>query len=193
MRPPREIEPGSYYHFGSRGNFKQDIVLDDFDRRMWVSLVGYVSRKQDWLILSYCLMTNHFHLVIQAGDDDVSAAMQVLNGEFSRRANRRHRRAGHLFENRFRAKPIRDEGHLFAACAYVVLNPCAAGICDDPAEWPWSSYGACIGTAHPPAFLAVGELLSLFAAEPARARELYRSFVRSRQGLVSDTEFWEPD
>jgi putative transposase len=192
MRPPRQIATGSYYHIGSRGNFKQAIVQDDFDRRSWIQLAEYVTRKVDWLIAAYCLMTNHFHLVLQAGEEDVSAAMQVLNSEFSRRSNRRHGRAGHLFENRFYSKRIRNEKHFRAACAYVVLNPCAAGVCDDPADWPWSSHRATLGLDLPPSFLSVGELLKMFGRDAHGARAAYDRLVRSRHGRVSDTEFWTP-
>ena len=193
MRGGRHIGEGCYYHLGSRGNFKQAIVVDDFDRTMWTQLLGAVTRKSDWLILAYCLMTNHFHLVVQAGRSSVSDAMQVLNGEFSRRANGRWKRRGHLFENRFHSEPILSDAHLLEACRYVDLNPCRAGICPSPEDWQWSSYRAAVGKAHPPAFLAVGELLGLFGPDPVRAREAYREFVLSRHVLVSDTVFWDCD
>jgi REP element-mobilizing transposase RayT len=190
VRDGRHFQEGCYYHLGSRGNFRQAIVADDFDRQMWVDLLGAVTRTTDWLILAYCLMTNHFHLVVQAGRSSVSDAMQVLNGEFSRRANRRSGRQGHLFENRFHAEPIRSDAHLLAACRYVDRNPCRAGICACPGEWEWSGYRASVGAAHPPAFLAVGELLGLFGRDPGRARAAYRQFVLSGHATVSDTGFW---
>ena len=193
MRDPRSIYAGRYYHLGSRGNFKQDIVVDTFDRTIWIDLLATVSRGTDWLILAYCLMTNHFHLVIQAGNAGASDAMQLLNGEFSRRANRRHGRSGHLFENRFHSEPINSDSHLLAACRYVDRNPCAAGICDDPGDWAWSSYAATVGAVHPPAFLAVGELLGHFGSDPDRARAAYRDFVQPGQVPVSGTGFWDAD
>jgi REP element-mobilizing transposase RayT len=193
MRDGRALYPGCFYHLGSRGNFKQDIVGDDFDRRTWVKLLGAVSRQTDWLILAYCLMTNHFHLVVQVGNKSASDAMQVLNGEFSRRSNLRYGRRGHLFENRFHSEPIKSDAHLLAACRYVDRNPCEAGLCPYPGDWAWSGYRAAVGDVHPPAFLAVGELLGLFGPGPARARAAYRDFVQSRHRPVSDTGFWEPD
>jgi hypothetical protein len=138
-------------------------------------------------------MTNHFHLIVQAGRKSVSDAMQVLNGEFSRRQNTRWGRRGHLFENRFHSEPIVNDAHLLEACRYVDLNPCKAGICPNPDDWQWSGYRATVGDAHPPAFLAVGELLELFGPDPVRARDAYREFVLSRRVLVSDTGFWEGD
>jgi putative transposase len=191
VRDRRHIGEGCYYHLGSRGNFKQPIVADDFDRWMWIQLLGAVTRTTDWLILTYCLMTNHFHLVVEAGRSGVSDAMQVLNGEFSRRANGRWGRSGHLFENRFHSEPILSDAHLLAACRYVDRNPCKAGICATPDEWEWSGYQANVGAVLPPAFHAVGELLGLFAADPAKAREAYRRFVDSGPVLVSDTGFWD--
>jgi REP element-mobilizing transposase RayT len=191
VRDGRQFAEGCFYHLGSRGNFKQDIVVDDFDRAMWTTLLGAVSRKSDWLVLAFCLMTNHFHLVVQAGRSDVSEAMQLLNGEYSRRANRRFSRSGHLFENRFHSEPIESDAHLLQACRYVDRNPCNAGLCGDPADWPWSSYGATVGLVHVPPFLAAGELLELFGREPERARRAYRDFVLSRHVRVSDTGFWD--
>jgi REP element-mobilizing transposase RayT len=193
MRDRRQFGEGCYYHLGSRGNFKQPIVADDFDRAMWIELLGTVTRTADWLIVSYCLMTNHFHLIVQAGRSSVSDAMQVLNGEFSRRVNRRSGRSGHLFENRFHSEPIVSDAHLLEACRYVDLNPCRAGICPNPDDWHWSSHRASVGTVHPPAFLAVGDLLGLFGPKPGEARAAYKQFVLSRHRLVSDTGFWDAD
>jgi hypothetical protein len=123
-------------------------------------------------------MTNHFHLVVQVPLCGLSEGMRLLNGGFARRMNARHGRVGHLFQNRFGAKAIKDDSHLREACRYIVLNPVRAGMCERPEQWRWSSYRACAGLALAPSFLAVDALLGLFARRPRRARKEYRTFVR---------------
>ena len=90
-----------------------------------------------WRCHAYCLMPNHFHLVVETPDPNISAGMQLLNGRYAQLFNRRHDRHGHLFESRFSAWVIRDEAHIEAACRYVLDNPARAGI-DEP--WPWAGY-----------------------------------------------------
>lgn len=122
-------------------------------------------------------MTNHYHLVVQIGDDGLSDGMQWLNGVFSRATNRDQGREAHLFRNRFKSRLIESEAHLVAACRYVVLNPVAAGLCERPEDWEWSSYRATAGLDERPAFLADGELLRLFAPSTNEARRRYRELV----------------
>jgi len=188
-RNVRHEEPGAYYHVCSRGNDGRSIYIDEFDRWIFLELFTVVTRKHGWVVLSYCLMTNHYHVVLQIPDGGLSAGMHVLNGEFSRRTNCRHDRTGHLFRNRFYGEPIESEGHLLAACRYTVLNPCRAGLTALPGEWRWSSYLASVGEINAPAFLAVGALHELFGTRPSHARAAYRRFVSDGHGLVSDTGF----
>jgi REP element-mobilizing transposase RayT len=136
------------------------------------------AKRQDWIVLSHVLMSNHFHLLLQLRAPTLSAGMCGLNGEFSRFTGVRHRRKpGHLFKNRFWAEPIEDDAHLLATARYIVLNPVRAGICRHPGEWSWSSYGAIAGREFMPGFLAGDELLKHFDRSPELARHEYRAFV----------------
>ncbi len=178
-RPPRVIDPAAVYHVTSRGNNGCAHYLDDDDRRMFLAMLGRAVARHDWLVRAYCLMTNHYHLVVQAplGGPALSKGMQELNGGYSRTFNARHRRRDHLRRNRFHAEPIEEESHLLEACRYVVLNPVRAGMCETAEAWPWSSYQATAGVRPAPRFLSAGWLLELFSPDLARARERYRGFV----------------
>jgi putative transposase len=188
MAPPRIIDPFGYVHVGSRGNFGRPLYEDPSHRTTLLYLYARVARELLWTTLAYCLMTNHYHFVIKLTDGGLSEGMQQLNGGFSRRMNAIGGRtgAGHLFKNRFDAKPIETDAHLLEACRYVVLNPVFAGLCDRPEDSTWSSYRASAGLDLPPPFLAVDELLALFGNDVARAREAYIAFVSDGHVRWSD-------
>jgi putative transposase len=176
-RPHRIEVPGGGYHLISRGSNREPIYWTDDDRWLFLRLVGIVSVKYAWTVLAYCLMTNHYHLVIQIADGGLSDGMQWLNGTHSRITNGRNGRSAHLFRNRFRSHLAESDAHLLRACRYVVLNPVRAGLCAHPDEWQWSSYRATAGLDPRPGFLADGELLRRFASSTNEARRLYADFV----------------
>ena len=122
-------------------------------------------------------MTNHFHLVVRNPEPNVSQAMHHLNGCYARWFNRRYGYQGHLFQRRYHAAAIESDWHLLEACRYVVLNPVRAGIATRPAEWPWSSYRATIGTQSTGSTLALDEILGFFGRRRSQAREAFRAFV----------------
>lgn len=179
-RDPRIQAPGEVYHVCSKGNRGAPIYLDAYDRRIFLTLLTKHARERNWVVLTYVLMTNHYHLLLRLQEPSLSDGMCGLNGEFSRFTSARYRLdPGHLFRNRFWSEPIEDERHLQATARYIVLNPVRAGICDTPGEWPWSSYGALAGETFAPPFLASDELLRQFAARPAEARHRYRALVQA--------------
>ena len=169
--------PEGTYHLTTRGSNREQIFWTDEDRSLFLRLLGIVTVKYSWTVLAYCLMTNHYHLVLEIADGGLSAGMQWLNGTYSRITNQRHGRTAHLFRNRFSSRLIESDEHLLTACRYVVLNPVRAGLCAHPGDWPWSSYRATAGIAPRPAFLADGELLRRFARPVPEARRLYAEFV----------------
>lgn len=181
-RTPRTEVPGGYYHIVTRGNDKQPIYGDDTLRRLHLFLLGRTARKYGWRVYAYCLMDNHFHFVIRIDTGGLSAGMRELNGTFAQVANQHLGRTDHLFGKRFWSALLKTDRHLLEACRYTVLNPCRAGIRDEPASYPWSSYRASAGIEAPAPFLAVSELWSLFSPEAVAARHAYRRFVRD--GLV---------
>jgi putative transposase len=162
--------------------------MDDRERRAFLRMVGRISKRHGWSVRTYCLMTNHYHLLITI-DQGLSDGMRELNGGFSSYTNAKNDLDGHLFKNRFWYEPIESEAHLFETLRYVVLNPLRAGICAAPEEWRWSSYRALAGLDFAAPFLAVNEVLRLFGDSPAKARAAYREFVSEgiERALARDT------
>ena len=181
---PLRIEvPGGYYHLPTRGNNKCAICDDDHDRAMFVMQLDRVATKYEWKVISYCLMPNHYHLIIQLGDLGLSRGMCELNGGYALTYNQRHGRVNHLFGRRYWDALIATDEHLLECCRYVVLNPVRAGLCRLPGDWKGSSYAAAVGRVYSPPFLANDELLQLFGHRPDIARTAYRRFVRDGHDL----------
>jgi putative transposase len=176
-RRPRSAPPGGFFHLTARGNRREPIFFDATDRFVFLSMLDRSERKYNWHVYSWCLMTNHFHLVVATPDGGLSPGMCELNGSFARWSNLRHDREDHLFGKRFWSTEIDKDGQLLEACRYVVLNPVRAGLRRDPAEWRWSSYRASAGLEEAPPYLALSRLLAMFDRKPRRAIALYRDFV----------------
>lgn len=134
----RSSLPDGFFHVIARGVFGARIWLDDADRHGFVHLLRLCARKHAWECHAFCLMSTHYHLVLEARCRDLSAGIQHLNGCHARGFNQRHGRYGALFAERFASRVIESEEYLYDACAYVLLNPVKAGLCDRSDEWPWS-------------------------------------------------------
>ena len=168
---------GGVYHVVSRGNARESIFVDDRDRERFLEVLAVAVERYGLICHAYCLMGNHYHLLVETPRANLSLAMRHLNGVYSQLFNRVHRRVGHLFQGRFAAMLIEKEGYLLAVARYVVRNPVRARLCLEPAQWRWSSYAATAGLAPCPGFLSPAWLLSQFAGADGRARLLYRDFV----------------
>jgi REP-associated tyrosine transposase len=179
---PRDFDPGAIYHLTVRGSNKRDIVETDLDCTIWIQLVGAQAVTRGWVVYAYCLMTNHYHLVLVAPHNDISAGMQRINTDFSRRVNALHGESAHRLKNRFGAKHVRDESHLLQVVRYVDLNPVRAGMKAFPEDHRWSSYRALGGLDPAPSFLAVDETLMLYGSDRQRGRESYCEYVREALG-----------
>ena len=175
-RPPREQAPG-IYHVTSRGNRGQVTFATDRDRVRFLGLLDTVCARAGWTVHAYCLMQNHYHLVLEVEDPTLSRGLQQLNGVFAQTFNRRHGFVGHLFQGRFHSVRVDTEPHLLELARYLPLNPVRARLCDEPADWPWSSYRATLGISRAAPFLEVDRVLGLFALDRRRAREAFRAFV----------------
>jgi putative transposase len=176
-RPPRIETPGGIYHVFARGNRRAPIFLDDLDRRRFLDECAAVFELHDWRCGSFCLMTNHHHLLVQTREADLAAGMHRLHTRYVKWFNRRHDVDGHLFESRFKATLVDSELQLLETARYIVLNPVRAGICAHPGEWPWSSYRATVMGVAPSALLDTAWILGLFSPDPKRARERYARFI----------------
>lgn len=175
---------GGIFGITSRGNRKQPIYLDDHDRGRWLAFLADVIERFEWRCLGYCLMGNHYHLVIQTPKPTLSAGMQRLNGRYAIRFNRRHDVEGHLFERPFRGSHVEDDDYYLELLRYTVLNPVRSGLCHQPGEWPWSSYRATAGHVPAPGFLDVRRALAPFTGSRTDARVRYAEFVAGGIGRM---------
>jgi len=187
-RPLRLEFDGALYHVTSRGNAREDIFDDDIDRQAFLEILGKVVRRFNWLCHAYCLMGNHYHLVIETPDGNLSKGMRQLNGVYTQFYNRRHLSVGHLFQGRYKAILVQKESHLLEVCRYVVLNPVAAKAVSRVDQWKWSSYRATAGIGTAPSWLTVDWVLSQLGGRRQLAIKHYRRFVR--EGLGRDS-VWE--
>jgi putative transposase len=173
----------------SRGSNRGVIFILPGDRVDFLSRFGKAATRHEWRVLAYCLLTNHYHAVLQIPEGGLSEGMQLLNGTFSRRQSVRYARTAHLFRNRFGCRRIERAGDLVGAIRYVLRNPVAAGLCEHPAGWPWSSYRASVGAVSPPSWLDVPSILALFREfDPDNPARGLKRFVENRHAQVSDTK-----
>ncbi|MFA7619950.1 MAG: transposase [Thiohalomonadaceae bacterium] len=184
MARPLRIEfAGALYHVTSRGDRQEPIFEDDEDRRIFLSILADVVNHFNWLCHAYCLMANHYHLVVETPDGNLSKGMRQLNGVYTQASNRRHKRTGHLFQGRFKGILVDKESYLLELARYVVLNPVRVGMVKHPGDHAWSSYGAMVGNAPTPKWLATDGLLAQFGSRRAEARRRYTRFVEEGIGL----------
>jgi len=181
-RPLRIQYPGALYHVTSRGNARHPIFRDDLDRKTFLDLLNAVTEDSRWLCHGYCLMTNHYHLVVETPEANLSGGMRQLNGVYTMRFNWRHRTVGHVLQGRFKAILIQKESHLLEVCRYVVLNPVRAQDVKNPEEWKWSSYLGTAGLAKPHDCLTVDWVLGQFGRNRMLGEKAYRDFVRAGIG-----------
>ncbi len=176
-RPLRIEYPGAVYHVTSRGNEKKPVFKDDQDRENFLNTLQHVNKRYTWLCHAYCLMTNHYHLLIETPDGNLSLGMRQLNGVFTQLVNNRHGRTGHLFQGRYKAILIQKNSHLLEVCRYVVLNAIRTKKAEKPEEYIWSSYPATAGRAKPHPCLTTDWVLGQFSRKRAKAENEYRQFV----------------
>jgi REP element-mobilizing transposase RayT len=189
MARPLRIElAGGVYHVTSRGDRREDIYSDDADRLVWIEIFAEVCRRMNWVCHAWCQMTNHYHVVVETVEGNLSRGMRQLNGVYTQAVNRTHRRSGHVFQGRYKAILVEKDTYLLELARYVVLNPVRAGMVNDPADWPWSSFAAMTGAANAPAWLQTDWILGQFACRRDVAVAAYIDFVRAGVGLPS---LWE--
>lgn len=171
----------------SRGNRREVIYLDDRDRWKFLSVLAECVERYNLLCHAFCLMPNHYHLLIETPDGNLSRAMRQLNGVYSQAFNRRYDKVGHVLQGRYRAIIVEKESYLLEVCRYIVLNPVRAKLVLTPGEWRWSSYRSQVGETRPPRFLTIDWLLRQFHdSNRTEAERRFRLFVSNR--LVADPE-----
>jgi len=188
-RPLRIEYPGAVYHVTSRGNRRINIFEDNQDRQIFLTILETVVKRYNWLCHAYCLMDNHYHIMIETPDANISAGMRQLNGVYTQSYNRRHQKPGHIFQGRFKAILVQKENYLLELCRYVVLNPVRAGIVKKTEDWRWSSYQATAGIIKKPGYLTTDWILGLFNTQRIAANKRYREFVR--EGIHGEASWKE--
>lgn len=186
MSRPLRIEfPGAFYHVTTRGNARKNIFFDENDRDQFLFLLTATLKKYNWLCHAFCLMNNHYHLLIETIDPTLSNGMKHLNGTYTQRHHFEHQSVGHIFQGRFKAFLIEEQTYFLHVARYIVLNPVRAGMVTDPAEYPWGSYRATAGLESLPSCLTVDRILGQFSDKIFLARKKYKMYVRDGVGLAS--------
>ncbi|CAB5088890.1 hypothetical protein D3OALGA1CA_5902 [Olavius algarvensis associated proteobacterium Delta 3] len=187
-RPLRIEYPGAVYHITSRGNARNPIFDDNYDRTVFLSILEEVIKRYNWICHAYCLMDNHYHLLAETVDPTLSIGMRYLNGVYTQRFNYRHERVGHIFQGRFKSILVDRDSYLLELCRYVVLNPVRAGNVKSASVYRWSSYKSTAGFSNPPSFLTVDWILSQFGKTRKQAQQKYRKFVLAGMDKASPWE-----
>jgi putative transposase len=176
-RPLRAQVPGGIYHLMNRGVRGEPLYTEDSDHEQFMALLAEACARYRWLLRTYCLMTNHYHLVVTTPEPTLSRGMQWLNGCYAQWFNWRHGHEGHAFFRRFHSVLVESEAYLVDLTRYILLNPVRAGLCRTPGDWRWSSYRAMTGQEAKPAFLASDWLLEQFGVYPAQAQANFARFL----------------
>lgn len=186
MTRPLRIEfPGALYHVTARGDQHSAIYRDDTDRYIWLEVLGLVCARFHLVVHAYCLMTNHYHLMLETAEGNLAQGMRQLNGIYSQRINRRHGLVGHVFQGRYHAVLVQKEGHLLELARYLVLNPVRAGMVAVADDWHWSSHHFMLDAAGKPDWLDRQWLLGQFGPAEDRSVRAYREFVAAGAGEQS--------
>ena len=186
-RPLRIEYPGALYHVVSRGNAYQDIYLDNKDRKNFLKNLEHCLELHNVICHAYCLMGNHYHLLLETPDGNLSKAMRDVNGNYTQGFNLRHNRVGHVLQGRYKAFVIEKEFYLMEVARYIINNPVEANLVDHPRNWYWSSYRATSGAVKTPGWLTINWMLSFFSENRKEAQKQYRQFVR--KGIGEDSPY----
>jgi len=189
MARPLRIEfAGALYHVTSRGDGRDDIFLDEEDRELWLDVLETVCERFNWVVHAYCQMGNHYHILIETPDGNLSKGMRQLNGVYTQRFNRTHNRVGHVFQGRYKAILVQKDAYLLELSRYIVLNPVRARMVRSARDWPWSNYRATAGMTAAPNWLETDWILAAFAERKQEAQAAYRRFVADGKNQPSPWE-----
>jgi len=186
MSRPLRIEfPGAVYHITSRGNGKQKIFFKDNDRKIFLNFLWEVVEREKWVCYAYCLMDNHYHLLIETKRANLSRGMRELNGIYAQKLNYIRDSVGHVFQSRYKSILVEKDNYLLELCRYIALNPVRAGIVENPEDWKWSSYRATLGLVEASKHLNVLWVLNNFDENIKKGRKKYKKFVLEGIGKES--------
>ncbi|MBO6655666.1 MAG: transposase [Pseudomonadales bacterium] len=184
-RPVRIEFPGAVYHVTSKGREGQVVFKDKEDRGVFLNVVENVVDRFGWLIHSYVLMDNHYHMVVECPEANLSKGMRQLNGVYTQHVNRRHEQEGPIFQGRFKSVLLEKKNYLLPVCRHVVINPQRAADSDNYKDYKWSSYRATAGQAKAPNFLHKDTVLSYFGKREKDAQRKFREYIKQGLGEAS--------
>lgn len=176
-RPLRIEYPGAWYHVMNRGRRSEEIFVDDTDRREFIKLLQETVAGWNLQVSAYCLMPNHYHLLVQTPDGNLGRCMRHLSGVYTQRFNRRHKKEGQLFRGRYKAVLVEADSHLLEVLRYIHRNPIEAGIVESLADYPWSSHQGYRSAARKWQWLHKAPLLSMLSDKKTKRKDIYLDFV----------------
>ena len=188
MARPLWIEfAGALYHVTSRGDRQEDIYLTDKDRIAFLDILGRVVESHNWLVHAYCLMSNHYHILLETKDANLSKAMQWFGTSYTHKFNLKNRTGGHLFQGRFKSIIVENDAYLFRLSCYIHRNPARAGMVERLADYPWSSYRFYGYKKKVPAWLSTQSILSQLSGKDLH--KIYR--LKVQQYSEEPNKVWE--
>ncbi len=184
-RPLRLQYPGALYHLTGRGNERKDVYRTDEDRRAFLVILAQAIERYRLILHAYVLMDNHYHLLLETTEANLSLAMRHLNGGYTSYFNRTHNRIGHPFQGRYKAILVEKESYLLELSRYIHLNPIRAKIKVELKRYPWSSYPDYIGIRRSPAWLSLETVLKSIDEKRGKSQRAYKHFVEegAREGV----------
>jgi len=190
-RPLRIEYPGAFYHVTARGNERKDIFRDERDRERFLDYLETAVVRYKAVTHAYCLMNNHYHLLLSTPASNLSQIVRHINGAYTVYFNKRHHRFGHLFQGRYRAILVDADEYAGELSRYIHLNPVRAGLVDRPEEYLWSSYRNYIGKKKAARWQTTDWLLRYFGKGLADAQRGYRAFVEAKIGAAEENPLKE--
>lgn len=186
-RPLRIEYPGAFYHITARGNEQKDVFRTIADRERFLSYVQSASERYGAVIHVYCLMRNHYHLLLETPLGNLSQIMRHINGAYTTSFNAAHHRSGHLFQARYKALLVEADAYAAELSRYIHVNPVRAGMVDEPGRYAWSSYLLYVGQTKTPQWLNTGLILGYFGHRVSDAQKGYREFVYAVHGFAYES------
>lgn len=181
-RTRREDHEGAWQHVMNRGIDRGDIFRSNDDRMIFFDRLAASASRFGLQVHAYCLLSNHFHLLLFSERGHLSDGMRIMAGRFTQRINYRDGRDGPIFRGRFASVPVKSEAHLVRVSRYIHRNPVEAGLVHEPWNWPWSSAGAYLGMLAPPVWLRTDAILEMLKVSLAGIGRFWRPKWMSRRG-----------